>query len=278
VETTREGRLVAADGTRLLWRWHGTADPVATLLVHHGVGEHMRRYGHLVEAMIGAGVEVVLYDARGHGASGGRRGHVARFADYADDLRLVLAMVREGAGRAPFLLGHSMGGLVVCQAALQAPLPVAGIALSNPGLAAAVAVPGWKLAAAQVLSRWAPTIALPTGLPAEHISRDPESVRDYRDDPAIFGSVTTRWGAEFLAAQREVQATPLELSCPLLVLLGTGDRIVDAAASERTFASARAPELQIERFEGFYHELFNEPAGERDRPLAALRDWIERHR
>ena len=28
-------------------------------------------------------------------------------------------------------------------------------------------------------------------------------------------------------------------------------------------------------YEGYYHELFNEPAGERERPLDDLRAWLD---
>ncbi|MEY3015179.1 MAG: hypothetical protein RIT45_3914 [Pseudomonadota bacterium] len=271
---TREGRLVARDGLRLAWRWNRVADSAATLVVHHGFAEHMGRYGNLVEAMSAAGIDTFLYDARGHGASGGRRGHVDAFADYAADLRQVIDHVRAEAGRVPYLLGHSQGGLVVSYALRERALPVAGIVLSNPALAASVEVPGWKVVAAKTLSRLLPTVALPVGIPASHISRDPASVRDYESDPAIFGAGTTRWGAEFLAAQQHVLAAPLRVDVPLLALIGTGDQVVDPEVGQRYFASVAADDRTIEVFEGFYHELFNEPAGERDRPLAALRDWL----
>lgn len=275
--TTRDGRLIARDGLRLATRWVQPEGARATLLVHHGFAEHMGRYGNLVQALTDAGLGVFLYDARGHGASGGRRGHVDAFGDYIADLRQVIDHVTAEDGRAPFLLGHSQGGLVVTAALLERPLPVAGVALSNPALAASVAVPGWKIVAAKTLSRLLPTVALPVGIPPSDISRDADSVRDYEADPAIFGAGTTRWGAEFLQAQQQVLAAPLQVGVPLLVLLGTGDRVIDSAVSRRYYAGATAPEQQVELFEGFYHELFNEPPAERVRPIGALRDWLLGH-
>ena len=189
----------------------------------------------------------------------------------------MIAHVTTQSGAQPFLLAHSQGGLVAAHAALKGPLAVRGVVLSNPALAANVAVPGWKIAAARTLSRFLPTVALPIGIPAEHISRDSASVEDYAADPAIFGSGTTRWGAEFLGAQVAVLAGQPQFAVPLLVMLGSGDRVVDAGVSGRFFPSVAASEIQIEVFEGFYHELFNEPLADRLRVFAMLREWLLAH-
>jgi alpha-beta hydrolase superfamily lysophospholipase len=270
------GRLVAADGLRLSWWWAHAREgsPVATVLLHHGFAEHSGRHGHVVSALAEAGVDVVLYDARGHGASGGRRGHVDRFADYVADLRQMIAYVTTEAKQPPFLVAHSQGGLVATYAALDAPLAVRGVILTNPALAASVDVPAWKIGAAKLLSRLLPTVALPIGIPPEHISRDSASVDDYRDDPLIFSDGTTRWGAEFLAAQERVLAGHPRFDVPLLVLIGSGDRVVNPSVSGRFYPTVQASELNVEVFEGYYHELFNEPLADRLRVLAMLRQWL----
>lgn len=272
-----EGHLVARDGVRLAYRWFRPEGARQTVVVHHGFAEHMGRYRHLIAALSAAGYETFLYDARGHGASGGRRGHVDAFSDYVADLRQMLDHVASVRGSAPVLLGHSQGGLIVTTALQERALPVTAVALSNPALAASVEVPGWKVVAAKTLSRLLPTVALPVGIPASHISRDPASVREYESDPAIFGSGTTRWGAEFLAAQAKVLGAKLRMSQPLLVLIGTGDQVVDPQVSRAYYAGAEAAECSIELYEGFYHELFNEPEGERERPLQAFVAWLDGH-
>ena len=41
----------------------------------HGLGEHSGRYAHLATALTGAGYALLAFDLRGHGQSGGPRGH-----------------------------------------------------------------------------------------------------------------------------------------------------------------------------------------------------------
>ena len=43
------------------------------------------------------------------------------------------------------------------------------------------------------------------------------------------------------------------------------------------FDKAQSTDKTIHTYEGFYHEIFNEPAGDRDRPLNDLADWLAAH-
>lgn len=268
-----QGKVPGVGGLTLAWTWYQCAAPKATLVVHPGFADHMGRYRFLVEAMGAADVDVFLFDPRGHGQSGGRRGHIERFEDYDDDLRAVLRYVTSVAKAPLVLFGHSQGGLVACHGALRGPWEVAGVVLSNPALRAAMAVPGWKIAMAQGLSRWLPTLPVPVGIPPTAISRDLDVVRAYQEDPLVFTAGTTRWGAEFLRAQADVLAARPCFGVPTLVLLGSGDQVIDAATTQ---AWARGADgVDVEEFAGAYHELANEPRDVRRAVLARLLGWVQ---
>src|SRR5205085_1160262 len=80
----------------------------------HGFSPYATPYRHVAGALVQAGFAVTMYDARGHGHSTGRRGHVEHFSDYTDDLEGVVALARARHPGTPFaLVGHSMGGAVV---------------------------------------------------------------------------------------------------------------------------------------------------------------------
>ena len=100
------------------------ADPIAHVVVAHGFAEYTRRQVNLAEALVSAGMSVLRYDMRGHGHSGGRRGHVERFDDYVDDL---CDMVERA--RTPdvplYVVGHSQGGLITTRAMMQGRLRAA---------------------------------------------------------------------------------------------------------------------------------------------------------
>src|SRR5450830_623381 len=148
-------QFAAADGlllTRQAWRTEGA--PAAVLAVVHGYGEHGGRYRGLAEDMAVRGYAVHVYDLRGHGRSGGRRGRLGRFTDYLDDTAVFLDAVRqEQPGRPLYLLGHSLGGLIAAAYVEDRPADgLAGLILSSPFLRLGMPVPPLKLSAARLLS------------------------------------------------------------------------------------------------------------------------------
>ncbi|MCO4761110.1 MAG: lysophospholipase [Myxococcales bacterium] len=272
---TENGHLVTGDGIKLVWRWDRPEQAVGTVLIAHGFGEYLRRHTHDADAFVAAGIAVLRYDMRGHGNSGGKRGHVDRFADYISDLKTMLTLAHDKGTGPVALLAHSQGGLIATKALLAGALPVKAVVLSNPAIHTKAHVPEWKKFAAKILSRGLPGFILPTGLPATAISRDPASVRDYEDDPLIFGNGTARWGWEFMSAQREVEREKLTMTVPLLVQLSTADQIIDAEFSRSWYATAQGDDITVTDWAGFYHELYNEPPDERQKVLAELTEWTK---
>ncbi len=74
-----------------------------TVLIVHGLGEHIGRYEALTARLNRWGWHVVGHDQRGHGASGGPRGDIPAQDSLLKDLALVIDEVRGdaqlGAGR-----------------------------------------------------------------------------------------------------------------------------------------------------------------------------------
>src|SRR3954469_24151488 len=69
-----------------------TADgaPWARIGLLHGYGDHCGRYEHFYQWMAQRGVACFGFDFRGHGRSEGKRGFVARWEEYLDDLNVFL--------------------------------------------------------------------------------------------------------------------------------------------------------------------------------------------
>ena len=270
----------AADGTDILVRrwpadeaeaggaWAGS--PWASVLIIHGLGEHSGRYEHVGDQFASAGLETYAYDQRGNGGSGGRRGHVDRWAQYHDDLEARLGAVRAGsAGRPVVLYGHSLGGLMVLGYLLtDRPKPDLAI-LASPGLDSTLA--SWKKALAPVLGRLTPTLAIPNGVDGSTLSRDPSVAAKAAADPLNATSSTARFGAEALKEQTRVNRDFAGLTLPTLVLHGEEDGLVPPAASE---ILASLPNVERRTFPGLRHELHNEPEGPQilDEVIAWIRD------
>jgi alpha-beta hydrolase superfamily lysophospholipase len=266
--------LRAADGTRIHYLTWAAARPRAVLLLSHGLGEHAGRYAPFAANLAARGITVAAPDHRGHGRSGGQRGHVARFSRFADDFEAVRAAVAPRDGLPVFVLGHSLGGLIVIrwmQAYRRA--KVRGVILSAPLLGVALRAPAWKLAISGVLSRWLPRVPFTSGVDPEKLSSDAAYIRSYHDDPLVHGRVTPRLYTELMAATEAAFAECAVLrDPPILVLVPGDDRIVDAAAVTR-FAESLPGEVAVRHYPRMRHEVLNE--ADRALPISDVLAWLE---
>ena len=155
------------------------------------------------------------------------------------------------------LYGHSLGGLIVAGYLLtDRPAPDIAV-LTSPGLDSELA--GWKKALAPVLARVVPTLAIPTGIKGETLSRDPSVAAKTVDDPLCVGVATTRFGAQAGAEQKRVRALASGgFGIPTLVLHGEDDHLVPVSASA---AFEGAPLVERRTYPDLRHELHNEPEG-----------------
>ncbi len=271
-----EGTFQGQQGTALYYQgWRPEGTPKATLAIVHGFGEHSGRYGHVVDWYVPRGYNVFAFDLRGHGRSPGKRGHVDSFAQVHDDISTFLDLARQAAPERPlFLVGHSMGGLIVLHFVLHRPKGLTGVVASGP-LLSPPEVPPLLWTVSKILSALAPRLTVREGLDATAISRDPAVVDAYVHDPLVHGQVTARLATEMGSAIDWTQAHASELDLPLLIVHGTADRLCPADASKTFFENVRYPDKKRIEYPGYYHEVFNEPG--KEQVFQDMERWFEQH-
>ncbi len=271
----RPGIVTTDDGLELQvsdWRLQPGAARRGCLLIVHGLGEHIGRYAHVARALVAAGFEVRGYDQRGFGASPGARGAIPYEDALLDDARRVFEAWRDECGEAPVLLGDSMGGAVAARACTGGWIEPRALVLVSPAIAGRLS--GLQKLILRIGRRLAPDLALPTMLAVSALSRDPAVVAAYRSDPRNHGVATPRLADFVLRAGPRALADAASLRVPTLVMIGTADRLVDVEGA-KAFYDRLPPALRsLKIYEGFYHELFNEPAADRARVLADLEAWL----
>jgi len=269
------GFLDSTGGIRLFYRHVPVEDAKAAVALVHGFAEHSGRYEHVIQALNDAGVAVVAIDLRGHGNSEGRRGHINRFQDYLDDVNALVDFAHAEHPELPlFLVGHSMGGLIVASYVANDPEGLAGFALSSPLMGLSVKVPGWKRGMAHGLSKLVPTLSLPTGLDSRHLTHDAAIVAAYEKDAMIFSVASSRWYTEITEAQPRILERADQMDRPFLLMAAGDDRICDVNAARDFFQRFGGADKSETIYEGFYHEIFNEI--DRDEPITELVAWITR--
>ena len=262
--------LTTADGLTLQVREWPRADARGSVLIVHGLGEHIGRYEHVAAQLNAWGWNAVGYDQRGHGRSEGARGALAKPDDLLRDLALVFDAVREKNPGPLVLLGHSMGGLVAARFVAERVRSVEALVLSSPALDSGLS--GFQKLLLAVLGPLAPNLALGNGLKPAWISRDPAVVQAYEADPLVHDRVTPRLVRFIVEGGEFVRARAVQWSVPTLLLYAGSDRCVAPAGSAAMAATAPKAVLTAREFAPLFHEIFNEP--EQGEVFAVLEAWL----
>ncbi len=277
-----EETVPSADRTPIYCRTWQPAEGAETrplwLVFIHGFPEHSGRYERVATRWAARGFPCAAFDYRGHGKSGGVRAYCESFQEFLDDLDAFLGWLAPQRGETPLaIVGHSHGALLTIAHTLQRG-PAAGLVgtvLSSPFLGIAVKVGWMKERSARLMSRLAPTLAIPSGIPSSDLSHDPEVAPAYDADPLIPKKVTVRWFTEVTAIHAAVRDRGADYPVPCLVLQAGDDRIVDVGASRRFGEALPKDRGRYEELPGLYHEIFNEVEADREKAFAFVDEWLE---
>lgn len=273
-----DGHFDGRDGRRLYHQaWVPEGELRAAVVVAHGAAEHGGRYAHLVERLAPEGFAVHAVDHRGHGRSDGSRAQIDRMDSVVADLdQLVEHAARRHPGKPLFMLGHSMGGLIALLYTGRHQDKLTGLALSAP-LAKIEAAPLPLRLLARTLSTVAPGAGV-LELDGTKVSRDPAEVAAYDDDALNYrGKLPARTVQELVDGVAALPEAVGRITIPVLIMQGGADELVPPEGARIVYDRLASADKTLETYDGFYHELFNEPAGERDRPLDDVAAWLLAH-
>ena len=269
----REWGWKSADGLEMFAQsWEPDETPRAVVCLVHGLGEHSGRYAHVGKAFVEAGFVLTGFDVRGHGKSGGPRGHTPSYDALMDDIDLFIHLV---AGRYPglprFLYGHSLGGNFVINFALRCRPELVGVIATGPWLKLAFQPASSKVMLGKIMNNILPGFSQASGLDTRALSHDPEVVNAYENDPLVHDKISARLFLNVFESGLWALDHAAEIPLPLLLMHGGADRIISLEAS-RQFAASAGDKVTLRIWDGLYHEIHNEP--EQGEVLAVMIDWM----
>jgi len=253
------------------WRPDGETRGMVCLI--HGLGEHSGRYEHVAACLTGAGYVLAAFDQRGHGRSDGQRGHAPDFQILTEDVAKFLEESdKRHPGHSCFLYGHSLGGNLAIEYVLRRRPRLAGVIATAPALRTAFKPPALKIALGKIMVRLWPTLSMSNEIDVQTLSRNPDVVKAYVDDPLVHDRLTPGLGIGMIQEGEWLLEHASELSLPLLLMHGGADRLTSLQASSE-FAARAGDLCMLKVWEGLYHEIHNEP--EQEAVLAYLVDWLD---
>jgi alpha-beta hydrolase superfamily lysophospholipase len=276
----------SADGTQIAaYRWDPAGEPRAIVQITHGMGEHARRYGHVAQALTGAGYVVYAQDHRGHGASA----DPAALGDLGDgswtglvgDIGGLSAQARaEYPGLPLILLGHSMGSFAVQQYLLDHSDDTDGVVLTGTAVIDLLE-PALDLDQPLDLAMFNAAFQ-PARTDFDWLSRDEGVVDAYVADPLCgFGIDPQAAKSMFVGARRLAdpeQLAGLRPGLPVYIAAGELDPVNGGLAlltplTDRLQA-AGLTDVTVVTYPGARHEILNETNN--DEVIAALLEWADR--
>ena len=275
-------KLKTSDGIELFWRSWQADSPTGVIVLVHGLADHSGRFEEIGQFLASNGWTVYACDLRGHGLSSdghqAGRVHVDHFSEYANDVKALISLAKQSHPGLPvIILGHSMGGLISLTYVLDNPEELDGAVLSSPALGAHpdVELPAILNLAVRLLVRIKPRLLFSSDLDTSSISRDPDVVRAYIDDPLVSNKVSARWYVEITKAIEDIQGRAAELKIPTLLMQSGDDRLVDPQAAPRWAKDAPKDLLKLVIWDELFHEMFNEP--EKEKVYACVLEWLSRN-
>jgi acylglycerol lipase len=229
----------------------------AVVVLVHGMGEHSGRYAHVAKKLTENEYSVVAFDHFGHGNTSGKRGHNPGFEAVLESITKTIEKAKELFKEKPiFLYGHSMGGNAVINYSIRINHDLKGVIGTSPFLKLAFQPPKIKLAVGKILQKIAPSITMGNELNANDISREKIEVNKYVNDPLVHDKISPNFSLNFIETGQWAIENANKLKTPMLLLHGTGDKIIDYKGTQE-FAN-KSKNAMLKLYKGGYHELQND--------------------
>lgn len=225
------------------------SDPRYLVILVHGYGEHIDRYGHVAAALNADGAAVYAVDHLGHGRSEGERVVFDDVDKVVDDVHLLAERARAEHPDVPVVLvGHSMGGLIGSRYLQRYADELACGVLSGPLLSAEGLID--------------PLLALEeipdTPLDPATLSRDPAVGAAYAADPLIWHGPFKRPMLEALKAGTDAVRAGGRFAVPVYWVHGEDDQIVPIEGTRTVWEQVKSEGADETSYPGARHEIFNE--------------------
>jgi alpha-beta hydrolase superfamily lysophospholipase len=274
-----ENTFIAGDGTRLFYRHWPALDtkpghPRGTIVIFHRGHEHSGRVAHLADELELDGFDVFALDARGHGRSGGARGHSPSMDRSVADMDQFVRLAAEVSGNGPesvSIIAQSVGAVVAARW-LQLKRPEIRCAvLAAPVFRIRLYVPFARPALA-LLRKLRGAFQVNSYVRPEMLTHDSDRAASYKTDPLITRPISVGTLLDVSSAGQKAVAEAGTITVPVQMLTSGSDYVVERRPQMAFFDRLACQRKERHDFPGFYHDTLGE--AERAKPIAEARRFI----
>lgn len=245
--------------------WTGDSPPRYAAVLVHGYGEHIGRYEHVADALVGHGAVVYGLDHLGHGKSGGERVLIDDFETVVADVDSLVSTAVEANPEVPVvMIGHSMGGMIAGRYAQEHGDRLTALVLS-----------GAVLGDFELLDQLLALDEIPdVPLDPDVLSRDASVGEAYAADPLVWHGAFKRPLVQAMSdTVKAIDHGGSLAQLPLLWVHGADDQLVPIEGTRTGIGRLKGDAFRKHEYDGARHEVFNET--NRDEVLGDVTQFVD---
>lgn len=247
-----------------------------TVVIVHGLGEHIARYDDFARFLAQHSYQVYLYDQRGHGRTPGIRSYAESFQTLVDDLDFFIKYCQEQNPKSDFyLMGHSFGGQVSINYLAQHAKTVKAAILSSPNVKLAFELPLIKRVLGPFFAKIIPTLQVANDVNPKDLSHDKKVVKDYAEDPLVQSKVSLCLGSGIIDNVNSIMGLAAKIKVPTYVFHGELDKVTSREGTEEFYGKMAVKDRKLKIYTGFFHETLNEIG--KEEVYQDILNWLEGH-
>lgn len=271
----KEGKFKGVNGVELYYQAlhpEVTAPKAAVILVH-GHGDHSGGLQNLSKSLVEMDFLVYAFDLRGHGKSSGKRGFIREWDEYRNDLHAFRQLVASEVPELPlYILGHSIGGVIVLEYALDYSEGLAGLVAISPAISYEV-TPSERILIS-LMGKLKPDYSIvKTGNP-QILTKDPEELARLSSDELRHDVVTPGLGRGLMRAVQRISKETKSIKLPFLLQFGLEDELTPPAKLLHFFTTVSSPEKQKYEYPLMRHRPFDDL--EREQFFEDMTNWLDK--
>ncbi|KIX90123.1 lysophospholipase [Staphylococcus microti] len=246
-----------------MWKWETVSEAKGVVVIVHNLLEHTGRYAYVITHLRRNGYHVIMGDLPGQGqTSRMNKGQVDSFDEYHESV-LEWLKIAEGYHLPIFMIGVGLGGLIAVNLLEKVDLGIEGLVLISPLLAFQNNGHTRKNILTSNIGDVSKAAKFDLGIDVTDLTSNEEVQEETLSDALMLKKVSYHWYQEVVRNMKETANHIHNMKAvPLCLMYGTADRITDTSVTRQLVTVCDYEELYVKAWQGFAHEVHNEPQRE----------------
>jgi alpha-beta hydrolase superfamily lysophospholipase len=269
-----EGTFNGIDGAELFFRMiEPLSAPKAAVILVHGHGDHSGGLWNLSASLVKNEYIVYALDLRGHGKSSGKRGFIRNWDEFRGDLHEFRKLVSFDQPQLPlYIVGHSMGGLIALEYALDHSAGISGMIAISPAIS--YEMTPFEQFGMTLMSKFKPDYTINKLANTRMLmKKNSEMHAKYYSDRLRHNTVTPGLGSELIQAILRTVNQVQSIKLPLLLQYGLDDKITPPTKLRQFFHQVASTDKQLSEYPLAKHRPFDGVG--RETFLGDLVGWLD---